>query len=41
MLEFGNRVSARLAFAWALDKNPAEPRSINPAVLAGLRISWL
>lgn len=41
MLEFGNRVSARVALAWALDKNPAEPRQINPAVLAGLRISWL
>ena len=41
VLDFGTRVSARLALAWALDKNPAEPRSINPAVLAGLRISWL
>ena len=41
VLDLGARVSARFALAWALDKNPAEPRSINPAVLAGLRISWL
>jgi hemolysin activation/secretion protein len=41
VLDLGPRVSARLALAWALDRNPAEPRQINPAVLAGLRISWL
>jgi len=41
MLDFGNRVSARVALAWALDRNPAEPRQISPAVLAGLKISWL
>ena len=41
VLDFGTRVSARVALAWALDKNPAEPRQINPAVLAGLKISWL
>ena len=41
MLDFGNRVSARVALAWALAKNPAEPRQIHPGVLAGLKISWL
>jgi hemolysin activation/secretion protein len=41
MLDFGTRVSARVAVAWALDKNPAETRQIHPAVLAGLKISWL
>ena len=40
MLDFGSRVSGRVALAWGLDNNPAETRDIHPAVLAGLKVSF-
>jgi len=40
MMDFGSRISARLTFAYPLDKNPNEMNQRSPRISAGVNVAW-